>query len=351
MFGIGACFSGIKNMIVDTIDATLDAITEGTEAVMNATTNVADKILEKTGIGDLITDTASAVYDMTEATGKAMSHGYKACTGELKYEEAKDLLDKIQRKANAEEKSYKQYVDQMSKKIKSHVDTLNMHRKKLREVDFEKFTTLVSMFSEWDIDPILEEKLTDIKEKKLNVNLNKEDLFKKIDFDEHALRENCLAIMTLGFLTRSRANQALENVKHQESRLNEEIKRLEAEKTRLKAVENSLQQAVAYFESFHGLYQNILSELEYSVNMLQGIYLLNKPFFFNGKVDPYYLPEKHLLCLMASEKMTRILHSMSKQRYISFDDKKQLVINKNEMQSVENHNKVVGQLKIALAVA
>ena len=354
MFGIGAFCSGLKDMVCDIAEAAVDTMATGVEKVlevadevMETTFDVADTIMEKTGIDYAIDKT----IELTESAGKAMATNYKKFSGQAKYEEAKDLLEDLQIKKEKAEKSYKEYISKVTKNIKKNIEKLNTHRKKLKEVNFEKFTTLVSMFAEWDIDPVLQEKLTEIKQKNLIINLNKDDLFDGIDFDEHALRENCLAILTLGIYTRKKANQALENVKHQESVLNEEIARLEAEKIRLKLVEESLQQAVSYFASFHGLYENILSELEYSVNMLQGIYLLNKPFFFNGKIDPYYLPEKHLLCLMASEKMTRILHSMSKQRYISFNNKKQLIINKNEIKSVENNNKIVGELKIALSVA
>ena len=358
MFGVGSICSGLKDMVCDVAEKTLDTISEGfdkfaavTETALDNTLEAADAFMDNTGLGDVISDVAFQAQELTEKAGEAMAHGYKAFTGELKYEEAKELLEEIEGKKKKAEESYKKYINQISKKINTHVEALNVHRKKLRETDFERFTSLVSMFSDWDIDPTLEEELTEIKEKKLNINLDKDDLFNGLDFDEHALRENCLAIITLGFLTRSKANQALEKVKQQESLIKEEIEKLESEKKRLKLIEKSLREAVSYFESFHGLYQKILSELEYSVNLLQGIYLLNKPFFFDDKVDPYFLPEKHLLCLMASEKMTRILHSMSKQRYISFNKDKKLNINQDEIKYVKNNKKVVAELQSALAVA
>jgi len=143
----------------------------------------------------------------------------------------------------------------------------------------------------------------------------REELF-KIDFDRNPVRANLQAILTLGFGTRKKADETLKNVREQEAVLEEEAAKLDAEVARLEAARDSLGEVVRYFEGLHGCYGRLLDELEYSVHYVRSAYLLRDSYFFDGKFDVYYLPKRHLLCLMAAEKLTRIMYAMGSRKYL-----------------------------------
>lgn len=85
----------------------------------------------------------------------------------------------------------------------------------------------------------------------------------------------------------------------------------------MKAVLESLRNVSIYFEELTQVYSGVLDELEYTVNLVANAgYVLN-PAYKEEKVDCYLFPKQHLLCLMAADKMTRILFEMTTLRYLS----------------------------------
>lgn len=292
----------------------------------------------------VIKKTAKVVTDGVKKIGKAIASGWKSFTGENKFNEAKELLAKLHNKKAEAEASFKKDAEELNKKICQFMSKINDFREQLRQNDFDRFIELTSVFAEWNVANDFIKEIGKFKQVKMNVKLSKSELF-TIDFDESPIKNNLKAIFTGGFFTRSKASQTLENVRNQESLLNEEIARLDAEKTRLNTVCKSLKEVVDYFESFHGFYGKLLNELEYTVDFVRSTYLLNNTAFFNGKLDVYFLPERHLLCLMATEKMTRVMYEMGSHKYL---DDSLTLIDQEYNNSVAN-SKAVQELQNSLA--
>ena len=221
---------------------------------------------------------------------------------------------------------------------------INECRKQLQQFDFPRFKKATSVFSEWNIANDFTEEIFQEKQVNTKLNLSKEKLF-TIDFDESPIKNTLKAVFTLGFSTRKKASETLENVRNQESQLDEQIQRLEAEKIRLKKVYDSLKEIVDYFNGFHGLYEKLLGELEYSIDFVKSSYMLNSTVFFNNKIDVYYLPKRHLNCLMAAEKMTRIMYRIGSYKYLN----NSLNIVKKDYKNIISDSQSVKIIKESLA--
>ena len=94
---------------------------------------------------------------------------------------------------------------------------------------------------------------------------------------------------------------------------------MKADKVRLDQIHSAIQQVRDYFETLIKSYHVLLDELEYSVNMLSSICHMINPAFHGKTLDCYFLPDRHLQCLMATEKMTRVLHEIAECHYINED--------------------------------
>jgi hypothetical protein len=307
----GAIVSGVKDMAVDAFEKTRDVVSGGVEICSD--------------IASEVKDTTVKAYDEVKENGigSAMASGVKAFTGQGNFEEAKKQLDILKKKKEAVEQDYKKFYDSALKDIKKHLEDITSVRQKLIADDFSRFSSVASKFAHWKIESELMCELANIKAHTVNVKVSKSELF-TIDFDENPIKANLEAFLTFGFTTRSKAAQSLENVKRQECIMKEEEQRLNAEKERLKNVIRALKDTAGYIKKLHEVYGKLLFELEYSVKMIESLHLSVNPVFFNNKLDPYYLPEKHLLCLMGAEKMTRIMHKITKYKIFDSEECKVL---------------------------
>jgi hypothetical protein len=140
-----------------------------------------------------------------------------------------------------------------------------------------------------------------------------------IDFDRYPWKSYAKAWLTHGFWSRKEAKETLEKVLEQQIVVENEIAKMKADKVRLDQIHSAIQQVRYYFETLIKSYHVLLDELEYSVNMLSSICHMINPAFHGKTLDCYFLPDRHLQCLMATEKMTRILHEIAECHYISED--------------------------------
>ena len=196
---------------------------------------------------------------------------------------------------------------------------MNDLRNELNYRDFRRFEELASLFSNWDVARVRSEMSATLSSKHLEPLKGRGELF-KIDFRNHPVSNNLKAIFSLGFLTRKRAKETLLAVKEEGHRLDADIERLEAEKTRLNLVAESLEQVVEQVAVFHAYYGKLLNELDYSVNLLRGCYyiLTNEPV--PDKLDAEMLPLRHRQCLECADKATRILYKIGNFRFVITTD-------------------------------
>jgi hypothetical protein len=285
-----------------------------------------------------------AVVETGKKVGKATASGYKSFTGQKKFEEAKKRLDALVARADKLQKSFDKKAKELHEETCGHIEGINVFRRKLQEQDFDRFMRLTAVFAHWTIDDVNFREIARKSTMKMGKIPSREKLF-KIDFDRSPIRTNLKAILTLGFGTRKKADETLKNVQAQEKALKHETAKLDAEVVRLKAICKSLKEVVDYFRGLHGCYGRLLDELEYSVHYVRSAYLLRDSHFFDGKFDVYYLPKRHLLCLMAAEKLTRIMYAMGSRKYLDSS----LTLQKSDVAAAEADFAEMKELQSALA--
>lgn len=241
---------------------------------------------------------------------------YSAVTGKGKFDQAKELYEKLQGRMERGKRDYDVFVERTTDDIEQVVNKINQMKSSLNHQHFQRFIRVSSRIASWDIV------LKDLPERfhydqvRPEGIKNRDELF-LIDFDKNPIKSNLKALVSLGFWSRKKATETLHKVQEQEKVLDHELGKLETEKTRLKAVLESLRNVSIYFEELTQVYSGVLDELEYTVNLVANAgYVLN-PAYKEEKVDCYLFPKQHLLCLMAADKMTRILFEMTTLRYLS----------------------------------
>lgn len=273
---------------------------------------------------------AGGTANSGKAVGKALARGVKGFTGQTKFEDAKRRLDALQNRAKKLQEDFDKEAERLHKETCQHLEVIDDFRLKLQNHDFERFILLTEVFSHWTIQDISIQEIARKSTTKVAKLRDREELF-KIDFDRNPIASNLKALLTFGFWSRKQVDSTLKNVQEEECKLDMEAEKLNGELTRLKKVCEALKQVTTYFECLHGSYTRLLDELEYAVHYVRSAYLLQDTQFFNGTFDVYYLPKRHLLCLMAAEKLTRILYEMGSRKYLSSS----LVLEEEDMEAAK----------------
>ncbi|OGV64594.1 MAG: hypothetical protein A3K19_29655 [Lentisphaerae bacterium RIFOXYB12_FULL_65_16] len=280
----------------------LDSVKSGCSKVASWVKAVAEK-----GV-DLAKDAAEAMYE-----GGAKLYG--RVTGKDKYDQAKALYEELCRKAEEAQKAFDEFVDDRTREIAEVVDRINETKTALQEGRFSRFVVLANRFANWEVNDAI---TLDVAKRASNqtVKLRARDELFLIDFDRMGFAKRAGHLLFLGLFSRKRAKETLIKVQEQESVLKAELAKLDAEKARLDVVLASLQQIDEYFQGLVTIYDRLLDELAYAVSMLGAAYSLNRAAPA-AKLDIYFLPRQHLLCLMGADKLTRVLHQMRKLSYLN----------------------------------
>jgi hypothetical protein len=234
---------------------------------------------------------------------------------------------------------YQTFVEKTTSEIDSEVSFINEAKRSLNNEHFSRFVRISSRIASWEV--IIKELPDRFHYESLQTDdIKARDELFLIDFDKNPVKSNLIAVFTLGFWSRKKATETLDKVKEQEKVFELESTKLETEKTRLTAVLASLKNVSLYFRELTKVYEGVLDELEYTVAMVANATQLVNPTFKDHKVDCYLFPNEHLLCLMAADKMTRILFEMTTLRYVSQEgeliegDKKALEVKVDNFQAI-----------------
>jgi hypothetical protein len=260
------------------------------------------------------------VKDAVVDTGKKLADGcakvYSKFTGKEKFEQAKKLYDELRIKMDRAKQNYKAFVEKTTSEIDTEVNYINEAKRSLNNEHFTRFLRIASRIASWEI--IIKELPDRFQYESLQADdIKARDELFLIDFDKNPVKSNLKALVSLGFWSRKKATETLHKVQEQEKVFELESRKLETEKTRLTAVLASLKNVSIYFRDLTKVYEGVLDELEYTVAMVANATQLVNPTFKGRKVDCYLFPNEHLLCLMAADKMTRILFEMTTLRYVS----------------------------------
>jgi len=252
--------------------------------------------------------------------------GAKVCswlTGQDKYKEANELYTNLRDDIESAKQDYEKNVEILADEINTNISIINGAKKKIIRTLFPRFVHAANRFASWEIviSELIDRFDHNSRLSSSIESMRREDYF-NIDFDDHSWK-SCAKLVLLGIAgiawSRWEANKTLKRVNELKLIVEEQKENIKAEKIRLNEIKNAIVQVREYFDKMTRSYEVLLDELEYSANMLISICYVINPSFHEKNIDCYFLPERHLRCLIATEKMTRILHDITERNYIDKD--------------------------------
>ena len=263
---------------------------------------------------------AKKTWEGVKKVGNCVAKVWKKCTGQDVAEEAERRLAALEERTRRRNEEFNAFTSEKSKEINDALASINACRKKLNDELFPQFCSLAGNFRNWSVADVGLEKSIRLKGGCDTVR-SREELM-RIDFHNHPISANLLAVFTLGFATRKRAKESLNQVKEEEERMNAEFQKLEAEKARINGVLMSLRQVERQFESCLEVYSRVLDEVDFSVALLRSGRCILGGEIADGKFDVEFLPERHLLSLKAADEITRIVFAIGAHRYVNANSKR-----------------------------
>lgn len=259
-----------------------------------------------------------------------------------RFEKLRKEQTQRQQKINSQ---FKQQVDIIQKQLTN----INYSRDKAKNL-FQKFEQLSSVFADWKIRRynIVEcfnpryFSFTKLKERK--------EFFSEVDFENDPWWNRIKGFTTGGILIVKQIEEAENKIKEADKAFKDECNQAEEEIKRYQKVVKSLEFVEENFVFFIDFYNSMIRELGYSVDLLrESGYMQNMFFFANSgeRLNPAFLPNRHIRCLQACDKLSRLLCDLSKRIY--FNDSKVEIIEIDRKRVEKYRGRFVIPLKKELA--
>ena len=357
---VGEVFDGVTDGLGTVVDAIGDAASEVFDDPLGAVGTLATGVWEGAGsvisgtvdgVGtlgdatiDLIGDTGDVVIDLT-------CEAISTLSGEKYYYEVKEYYENLNREKEEKQEELSNALRETNHQINAEIDLINRSRIQSARTN-ERFERIARSVANWKI------RKYEIAEEGINLQFDFEELeshsqiFVDVNFDEEPIWNTIKGIATLGLLTRSQLNDVKARIKGMEEAFQYEKEQAEAENMRWNLVLQSVQAVRNDFDYFIRFYCDLLGELDYALDLLRQELCQHDLFFFSTErtiLDPNLLPERHLRCLMACDKMARILCAMSKRKYITVSERGLLSIERDTKAVITYRNKFVDPLKQSMA--
>lgn len=273
---------------------------------------------------DGVKKVAEKTWEGVKKVGHCVAKAWKKVSGQDIAEEAERRLAALEERTRQRQEEFKTFSDENSKLINDSLASINACRQKLNDELFPRFCSLAGNFRNWSVADVGLENCVSLKGGCSSVRSR--DELMRIDFRNHPIASNALALFTLGFVTRKRAKESLNQVKEEEERMRLEFQKLDAEKVRISGMLTALKQVERQFEDCLEIYSKVLDEVDYSVELLRtGRSILNgEPM--TGMFDVEFLPERHLLSLKAADEITRIVFAIGAHKYVNANSKRMELI-------------------------
>lgn len=231
---------------------------------------------------------------------------------------------------------YKGIVNNTFENISTYVDTINAQREQAA-VNFMEFEEVSKLIAEWSIDKY---HFKEIPRLQMKVPDKSKDstIFLEVNYDEHPIWMRLKGIFTKG--NQNALTEAEGKIK---ASLQEIEDKCRIETMRWTKVSENLNQVQGVFVEFNEYYIRVIEELRYAIGLVKCAMVQKDIFLFeeNYKINPYFLPEKHLHCLMACDRLSRLLCEMSKRTYLD----SQSVILENDVKCIQEDREAINHLK------
>lgn len=259
---------------------------------------------------------------------------WNGLTGRTKFEQAEALLKEIEERYSTSKSDYDEAISEISTKIKEKVSNINYHKKDIYDIHFTKFVSLGNRLHNLSIKgknflEYFDDSITQVKT--LDGVRSKDELY-MIDFNNLKFTEIAFGILTLGFSTRKKANQTLFKVKEEETRINEEIKKMQSQIVKAKVILESIDTVDEYFTILIQNYSKLLDRFEYGIKSQTQKNILKRNFLNNGKIDFKMIPIMHIEEFHALFNLSIVLKQMASLGYLTEEGQ----INDEDITSLEN---------------
>jgi hypothetical protein len=280
---------------------------------------------------ELATGIGGAFIDMVTDIGKEVKTGVKTLTGQNRFDALKEKYVCGYNNITAQ---FKNDANKVFDALKKDFDIINTERKKSADY-FQKFENTASAIADWDIAKYRFNEIPRIQltvPEKTAVSI----IFMEADYDKNPIWQNIKGLFTFG--NKSALNEAELKIK---GLLSETRTKCQNELLRWEKIAESIKFIRGCFVDVNDIYIRVINELQYAIQLVKNTAYQRDIFTFpEAKVNPYFLPRKHVLCLMACDRLSRVLCEMSKKKYLSEKDE----IIDADLEAVSNYRSEIEEL-------
>lgn len=307
----------------------------GVEFAAGVATGVASLIVgDDEGAREAQEDLQDAVFstgDHIEETAERAKDAYEGITGEGVFKEAKYKYYKLEEDNKKRFEELSSVRERLNKQVAAEVEGINKD-KEIARTEFLRFAKVAADIADWQIAAY------DVSESYLCSEVvaapikTKHEVFSDVDFDHDPVWNNVKGLITLGFLTESQVKDAEVTIDNQRRASEAKWADDEEDNRQIQRLCESLSFVRESFDVFLDFYVRLIDELRYAVTMLKRTQGLLDPFYFdeNGRINLYFMPKRHVLALMAADKISRILCEMAKRRYVTESEGKNAIVENDE---------------------
>lgn len=247
---------------------------------------------------------------------KACSKVMSAISGKKYFDEAEQRYEALVLKYDKAQRKYTSDVESMVSEIQSSLDQINFWKASVFKEKLPRFISTANLLHNVLVNgEHFEEFLSkDIFDINHSSGVRGKDLLFEINFNSMSFTQAALSILTLGFYSRKKAKQSLQQVIDEENRVDEEIQKFAAQLAKIEQVKSSINNVVDYFESLIKGYEKLLKRFEFGVNSQRFVQARSSSF---DKLDFRLMPVKHIEEFHALFNLSVVMKTMSTMGYIS----------------------------------
>lgn len=271
-------------------------------------------------IKDIGSDVAEAVVDTSKkVVSKVKGAGSKvmsSISGKKHFDEAEQRYNALITRYEEAKSRYRGQLEEKTSIIQSDLEKINGWKSQVFIELFPKFIQVANRLHHVEINgKHFEEFLAaDVLDYKEHAGVQAKQKLFEIDFNNMSFKQAALSIMTLGFYSRKKAKQSLQQVIDEEKRVDEEIAKQVAQLEKIDQVVSSIRNVVDYFASLINGYEKLLKRFEFGVNSQRFIQARNTNF---EKLDFRLMPIKHIEDFHSLFNLSVVMKTMSTMGYLS----------------------------------
>ena len=270
-------------------------------------------------------------------------------TGRVLYDAARQEYAEIRAEKRCLQKRLDEHRECLRIRINKELKDINVCRR-LAGIYFRNFEQISAAIANWKVQRYEHTEVFISVPFRLSPMTSESKIFKDVNFTNSPIQNYLKGFLTAGLMVDSQVKDARVHLDGVRRGIKEEAKKAKGEIMRWTHVCESLEEIRKDFEAFNRFFRDLIQELDYSLQMLRmNYYQRDFDYFgsFESRLNVFFLPDRHLKCLMACDKMARILCTMAKQKYL--DRTAAVDVNQNEVDMVRDYKSEVGKFKRLLA--